>query len=67
MPTFRLRPVTFRLKDFDGNVKVLTASMFWVETSNELVNSLKKQFSDRLDIDVRSMDSQEKREETAAV
>ena len=60
-------PVTFRLKDFDGNVKVLTASMFWVETSNELVNSLKKQFSDRLDIDVRSMDSQEKREETAAV
>lgn len=60
-------PVTFRLKDFDGDVKVLTASMFWVETSNELVNSLKKQFSDRLDIDVRSMDSQEKREETAAV
>lgn len=60
-------PVTFKLKDFDGDVKVLTASMFWVETSNELVNSLKKQFSDRLDIDVRSMDSQEKREETAAV
>lgn len=58
-------PVTFKLKDFDGDVKVLTASMFWVETSNELVNSLKKQFSDRLDIDVRSMDSQEKREETA--
>lgn len=56
-------PVTFKLKDFDGDVKVLAASMFWVESSNELVNSLKKQFGERLSIDIRSMDSNEKREE----
>lgn len=60
-------PVTFKLKDFDGDVKVLTASMFWVESSNELVNSLKKQFSERLDIEVRSMDCQINNEEPAAV
>lgn len=50
-------PVTFKLKDFDGDVKVLAASMFWVGTSNELINSLKKQFPGRLDIEVRSMDT----------
>lgn len=58
-------PVTFKLKDLDGDVKVLTASMFWVASSNELVNILKKQFGDRLDIDVRSLDSNEKEEQVA--
>lgn len=52
-------PVTFRLKDLDGYVKVLTASIFWVESSNELVNRLKKQFPDRIEVDIRSMDSKE--------
>ncbi len=60
-------PVTFKLKDFDGDVKVLTASMFWVESSNELVNSLKKQFSERLDIEVRSMDTNLKETEEKLV
>lgn len=50
-------PVTFKLKDFDNDVKILTSSLFWVESSNELVNTLKKQFSNRLEIDIRSMDS----------
>lgn len=52
-------PVTFRLKDLDGDVKVLTASIFWVESSNELVNRLKKQFPNRIEVDIRSMDSKE--------
>lgn len=52
-------PVTFRLKDLDGDVKVLTASIFWVESSNELVKRLKKQFPDRIEVDIRSMDSKE--------
>ena len=52
-------PVTFRLKDLDGDVKVLTASIFWVESSNELLNRLKKQFPDRIEVDIRSMDSKE--------
>lgn len=52
-------PVTFKLKDLEGDVKVLTASIFWVESSNELVNRLKKQFPDRLEVDIRSMDSKD--------
>lgn len=59
-------PVTFKIKDLDGEVKVLTSSLFWVSTSNELINRLKKAFSDRIDIDVRSMDSTTKQEEAAA-
>lgn len=52
-------PVTFKLKDLEGDVKVLTASIFWVESSNELVNRLKKQFPNRLEVDIRSMDSKD--------
>ena len=36
-------PVMFKLKDFDEDVKILTASIFWVESTNDLVNQLKKQ------------------------
>lgn len=51
-------PVTFKLKDSDGEeLKILTASMFWVESTNELVHNLKQQFADRIDINVRSMDT----------
>ncbi len=56
-------PVMFKLKDFDDDVKILTASIFWVESTNDLVNQLKKQFNDRLDIDVRSLDTNEQAEE----
>ena len=59
-------PVTFKIKDLDGEVKVLTSSLFWVSTSNELINRLNKAFSERIDIDVRSMDSTTKQEEAAA-
>ena len=50
-------PVMFKLKDFDDDVKILTASIFWVQSTNELVNQLEKQFPHRLKIDVRSMDT----------
>ena len=59
-------PVTFKIKDLDGEVKVLTSSLFWVSTSNELINRLNKAFSERIDIDVRSMDSTTKQEEAVA-
>ena len=53
-------PVTFKLKDLNNNdVKVLTASMFWVESSNELVNSLKRYFGEKIETDIRSMDTVE--------
>ena len=63
-------PVMFKLKDLDEDVKILTASIFWVESTNDLVNQLKKQFPNRLEIDVRSMDTNDKdenKEEAVAV
>ena len=59
-------PVMFKLKDFDDDVKILTASIFWVQSTNELVNQLEKQFPHRLKIDVRSMDTNDA-DEAAAV
>lgn len=50
-------PVTFKIKDFDNDVKVLTSSLFWVNSSNDLINKLNKAFPERIAIDVRSMDS----------
>lgn len=59
-------PVTFKLKDNDGEeLKILTASMFWVESTNELVNSLKRYFGEKIAIDVRSMDIVEEPEQIA--
>lgn len=63
-------PVMFKLKDFDDDVKILAASIFWVESTNDLVNQLKKQFTNRLEIDVSSMDTNDKEgneEEAVAV
>ena len=63
-------PVMFKLKDLDEDVKILTASIFWVESTNDLVNQLKKQFPNRLEIDVSSMDTNDKEgneEEVVAV
>lgn len=50
-------PLMIKLKDDSGDVKILAASMFWVESSNSLVNSLKKHFGDKIEIDIRSMDT----------
>ena len=50
-------PVAFKIKDDSGEHKVLTASMFWVNSSNDLVNTLKHEFKDRIDIDIRSLDA----------
>ena len=58
-------PVTFKLKDDNDDVKILAASVFWVESSNELVNTLKQQFKDKLEIEVRSMDCLDNEQEEA--
>lgn len=50
-------PLMIKLKDDSGDIKILAASMFWVESSNSLVNSLKKHFGDKIEIDIRSMDT----------
>ena len=60
-------PVMLKVNDDGVDTKILAASMFWVESSNELVNSLNKAFSDRISIDIRSLDSKtSKREEQVA-
>lgn len=50
-------PVTFKVKDFEGEIKILASSIFWVNSTNELSARLKKAFPDRLEVDIRSMDS----------
>ena len=50
-------PVTFKLNEYDNEIKILTSSMFWVESSNDLINKLKKEFPGRVEIDVRSLDT----------
>ena len=55
-------PVMFKLKDIDTDVKILSASIFWVESSNELVNQLKKQFGERLETSISSMDTNEEQQ-----
>ncbi len=58
-------PVTIKLKEYDDEIKILTSSMFWVESSNELSNKLTKQFGDRLEIEIRSLDTVDKSDEEA--
>ena len=50
-------PVMLKVDDDGDTAKVLTASMFWVNASNDLVNSLNKIFKDRITIDIKSMDT----------
>ena len=50
-------PVTVTLKDSTGTVKILSNSSCWVNTSNDLINTLKAKFSGRIDVNVKSMDT----------
>lgn len=58
-------PVMMKIKDLTGDVKILTSSIFWVNSSNDLVNSLKKVFENRIDISIKSMDSDLKEDSVA--
>ena len=49
-------PVMLKLPDLTGESKILTSSMFWVNTSNDLVNTLNKGFGDRVEVSIKSMD-----------
>lgn len=52
-------PVMLKVEDEDGMSKILAASMFWVESSNDLVNKLTHAFKDRISIDITSLDTPE--------
>ena len=46
-----------KINDEGVEAKILTASMFWVNASNDLVNSLERTFKERIAISIKSMDS----------
>ena len=50
-------PVMLKLPDLTGEVKILASSIFWVNSSNDLVNALNKGFGQKVDISVKSMDT----------
>lgn len=50
-------PVMLKLPDLTGDVKILASSMFWVNSSNDLVNMLHKRFGERIGISIKSMDT----------
>ena len=50
-------PVMLKLPDLTGDVKILASSMFWVNSSNDLVNMLNKRFGVRIVISIKSMDT----------
>ena len=50
-------PVMLKLPDLTGPVKILASSMFWVNSSNDLVNTLHKGFGGRIGISIKSMDT----------
>ena len=49
-------PVMFKMHDLTGESKILTSSMFWVNTTNDLLNSLSKSFEGRVEVSIKSMD-----------
>jgi DNA polymerase-3 subunit alpha len=49
-------PVMLKLNDLTGPVKILTSSIFWVNSSNDLVNALNKGFGKKVNISIKSMD-----------
>ncbi|MBQ1612189.1 MAG: hypothetical protein II085_01810, partial [Alphaproteobacteria bacterium] len=60
-------PVMLKMAEEGDETKVLTSSMFWLDTCNDLVNLLNKTFNDRITIDIKSLDSKlEEPEEVVA-
>ena len=50
-------PVMLKLPDLTGEVKILASSIFWVNSSNDLVNSLHKGFGNKVGVSIKSMDT----------
>ncbi len=50
-------PVMFKLPEYEGRVpKILTSPIFWVNSTNDLVNHLNKIFPNDIDVSIRSLD-----------
>ena len=49
--------VMLKLPDLTGEVKILASSIFWVNSSNDLTNTVKKGFGEKVAISIKSMDT----------
>ena len=50
-------PVMFKLPEVDGySPKILTSPMFWVSSTNDLVNHMRQFFPNEVEVSIRSLD-----------
>lgn len=49
-------PVIIKIKSNETSVKIISSSIFWVNSSNDLVNSIKRNFSSKVGVSVKSLD-----------
>ncbi len=50
-------PVMFKLPEVNGySARIMTSPIFWVSTTNDFINNVKKVFPNRVDISVSSLD-----------
>ena len=50
-------PVMIKLPESDGvSTRIMTSSIFWVKTSNDLVNNIKQVFPNKVDVKINSLD-----------
>lgn len=49
-------PVIVKISSGEDNTRIITSSLFWVNSSNELVTNIKKNFPEKVEINVKSID-----------
>lgn len=49
-------PVVIKVSSGEDDVKIISSSIFWVNSSNDLVNSIKKHFPKKVGVSVKSLD-----------
>ena len=51
-------PVMIKLPETDGySTRIMTSSIFWVRTTNDLVNNLKHSFPNRVDVKIDTLET----------
>lgn len=50
-------PVIIKVSSGEDDVKIISSSIFWVNSSNDLINSLTKNFPQKVAVDVNSLDN----------
>ena len=50
-------PVIIKVSSGDDDVKIISSSIFWVNSSNELVSTIKKNFPKKVGVSLKSLDN----------